>query len=1558
MASVDDRIVRMEFDNAAFERKIATTLTSLGQLEKALKFEGASKGLADVTSAADKVSFHGIAEGIEGLSKKFIALSTIAITALANITSKAVEAGLHIAKSLSLDQVIAGFKEYELNIGSIQTILANTKAEGTTLDQVNAALDQLNQYSDKTIYNFGQMAKNIGTFTAAGVDLNTSVMAIKGISNLAAISGSSADQASVAMYQLSQAISTGTVKLIDWNSVVNAGMGGEVFQKALFETGKTLGTIKDVPIGQTFEDWTSAGNSFRGSLESGWLTAEVLTTTLQGFTGDMTDAELAAKGFTAEQIAQIQKLGKTGVDAATKVRTFTGLLSTLKESIGSGWSATFRILIGNFTEATDLFTGISDTLGGMIQKSADARNELLQGWKDLGGRTVLLESIKTAIQNLGEILKPIKDAFREIFPPTTAQTLMNLTNSFKDFANALKPSQKTVENLHRIFKGFFSILGIGWEIVKQGAKFIGELLGSITGAGAGPFLDFVAKIGDFFTELYGALVKGEGIKDFFAKLTEVVKSPLPFLSELKDKIVDFFTGFDPNIGDKVSDSLGRLGDRFASLKGLADKVKDIWEPFSKAMKKVGEILDKAWDAIHDWFSELGKKIADTMGEGSFDQALDALNTALFGGIVALVAKFVHSGFKIDFGGGFLEGIKDTLGELTGVLKAMQTDIKANALLKIAGAIALLTASVLVLSLIDSAALTKALAAMAVGFGQLMATFAVVSKMNTGPMSAISFTMLAGGLTVLAGAILILSIAAKSLAELNWEELARGLVGVTVLLGIMVLAVIPLSKMQGSLISTGIGLIAIAVALNILAGAVKIFSLMSWGDMASGLAGVAIGLALLGVGMRAMPSGMALQGVGLIAVAVALNILGLAVKSFADLSWGEMAKGMVGIAGGLLIIAGAMQLMPPTMPVIGVGLLLVSVSLIAIAKAMQMMGGLSWGEIGKGLATMAASLLILAVATTAMTGSIAGAIAIGIVSASLLLLAKVLQAFASISFGDLLHGLAGVAIALAALGVAALLLQPAIPAMIALGAALILIGAGFALFGAGAMLVGKAFEMVAKSGAAGSKAFVEALKNMGRAIPAFVTGLAEGIVLLIEMIGAAAPTIAEAIGKLLAALLDQIKKLIPKLGTIIRLVMEEIFKTIQFYIPRLVETGLLIITSLLTGIRDHIPEIVTLVGEIITGFLDAFATQLAAIVDSVVNLWVTMITSVAEALGEVSATLFFGVAAAFIKGFMNGLEAAIPGPMNWFMDLANKVLKWIGNVISTLWNKGVDFITGLMSGVTSKVSDIASFFGSIAGKVLGWIGDTVGTLVSKGYGLISGFFSGISDRWTGVVNFFRGIGDKVLSAIGDLSDSLYNAGKAVIQGLWDGMQAVWHKATGWLNSLNPLNHFNDINMAKGHAIKNLVPAGKAVMQGLYNGMYDEWGNITGWLSELDPASELDRSMGDRMATVINGALTDMMSQLSTMDEFYPVITPILDLSVVAQDAKEISSLIEPAYSYAQASTIASTTTTPPDETMATPAVPGQVSFEQNIYAPKQLSTGDIYKQTRNQITMAKEELSIP
>lgn len=246
--TVDQRVVEMRFDNKQFENNVQSSLSTIDKLKRSLNLEGAAKGLENVNAAAKNCNMSGLSGAVETVRVKFSALEVMAITALANITNSALNAGKKIVSALTIDPIKTGFAEYETQINAVQTILANTSSKGTTLDQVNNALDELNKYADMTIYNFTEMTRNIGTFTAAGVDLDQSVSAIKGIANLAAVSGSTSQQASTAMYQLSQALASGTVKLQDWNSVVNAGMGGAVFQDALKETAKVHGIAIDLML--------------------------------------------------------------------------------------------------------------------------------------------------------------------------------------------------------------------------------------------------------------------------------------------------------------------------------------------------------------------------------------------------------------------------------------------------------------------------------------------------------------------------------------------------------------------------------------------------------------------------------------------------------------------------------------------------------------------------------------------------------------------------------------------------------------------------------------------------------------------------------------------------------------------------------------------------------------------------------------------------------------------------------------------------------------------------------------------------------------------------------------------------------------------------------------------------------------------------------------------------------------------------------------------------------------------------------------------------------------
>ena len=404
--TIDERVVEMRFDNQQFEKNVQTSMSTLEKLKQKLNLTGASKSLENVNKAAKNVTLTGLSNAVETVHAKFSALQVMGVTTLANITNSAVNAGKRITSALTIDPIKTGFQEYETQINAVQTILANTQSKGSTIKDVNKALDELNTYADQTIYNFTEMTRNIGTFTAAGVDLDKSVTSIKGIANLAAVSGSSSQQASTAMYQLSQALAAGKVSLMDWNSVVNAGMGGQVFQDALKRTAENMGTNVDALIKKY--------GSFRESLTQGeWLTADVLTETLTQLSGAYTKADLIAQGYTEKQAKEILELAETAKNAATKVKTFTQLWDVLKESAQSGWTQTWELIFGDFEQAKSLFSPLAEFLTGVINGMSEARNKLLEGAlaspfgklaEKIEKVTGATEKMKSATKDYGDIV--------------------------------------------------------------------------------------------------------------------------------------------------------------------------------------------------------------------------------------------------------------------------------------------------------------------------------------------------------------------------------------------------------------------------------------------------------------------------------------------------------------------------------------------------------------------------------------------------------------------------------------------------------------------------------------------------------------------------------------------------------------------------------------------------------------------------------------------------------------------------------------------------------------------------------------------------------------------------------------------------------------------------------------------------------------------------------------------------------------------------------------------------------------------------------------------------
>lgn len=371
---IDQKVVEMRFDNKQFENNVQTSLSTLDRLKKSLNMEGATKGLENVDAASKKLNFSGLSSAVETVQAKFSAFEVMAVTALANITNSAINAGKQMLHSLTIEPVSQGFNEYELKMGSIQTIMAST---GASLEEVNGYLADLNEYSDKTIYSFADMTQNIGKFTNAGVKLEDAVLAIKGISNEAAISGANTNEASRAMYNFAQALSAGHVKLIDWKSIENANMATVEFKNELLKAAEAAGTVEKQADGMyrvltknnqgsTMDMTIDATKNFNDSLNYQWMTTEVLVDTLKDYADETTE------------------IGKKAFSAAQDVKTFSQLMDTLKEAVGSGWATTWELVFGNLEEAKELWTGVSEVVGGFIERQSAARNTVLAAWNRSG----------------------------------------------------------------------------------------------------------------------------------------------------------------------------------------------------------------------------------------------------------------------------------------------------------------------------------------------------------------------------------------------------------------------------------------------------------------------------------------------------------------------------------------------------------------------------------------------------------------------------------------------------------------------------------------------------------------------------------------------------------------------------------------------------------------------------------------------------------------------------------------------------------------------------------------------------------------------------------------------------------------------------------------------------------------------------------------------------------------------------------------------------------------------------------------------------------------------
>ena len=1459
-ASVESRILSMKFENTQFERGVATTMRTLSKLTSALAFPVNKTGFDAIQDKVSKFHFGPIDSGINGLSAKFIALSTVAVTALSQITRSAISAGTEFAKQFSgMEAMSDGFSEYETKLGSVQTILSNT--DGESLRDVTDALDELNTYSDKTIYNFGEMAKNIGTFTAAGVGLDTSVQSIKGIANLAALSGSTSQQASSAMYQLSQAIAAGKVSLVDWNSVVNAGMGGKVFQEALINTAVAMGKIEEsaVSVDKATGRMLVNGKSFRESISGGesWLTSDALTNTLAQFSGDLTRLELKQQGFNKQQIDDIRKRAREATAAATKVKTFTQLVGTVRETMGSGWAKSWELIIGDFQQARKLWTGVNNVISGIFDKQAKNRNRVLSWWAKYGGRDDLLEGLGNIWKALSGVIGPIKDAFREIFPRTTARELADATEAFRKFTESLIVSDETGERIKNTFKGVFAIFGIGWEIFKGIVRYVFDFFAILSGGGPS-ILSITGGFGEMLTKLHEFLVEGGKIEAFFDALIDARRAVLEpivnVLSALVELAVDLVgSGLDSafdwlknldwgplqsllggvsGIGSNLG---GTLSGGFASFfNSIAEGIRNI----DVDLEGFGGTISAVFDTIKDAATSL-----DLPGwMGLDDAANDAADTAA-GGVDRLKEApsvlerigAAFSGFFDRFGGfgEFLKNAASRIGEFFSNLGGWLAD----------GARGMDFQDVL--ALINTGFFIGFFAMAKSFFGSLKRlsdSAAGVLDQVTENLKTMQADVKSNIVLKIAASVALLAAALVLLAGIDPIALGKSLAAVGLLLVMMKLMVssfmeIADAKWISKAIATSIQLtgvalamLGISVAMIALAGAVKILGSMDIASLGKGVGAIAAIMAIMTAATGVLgKTGGGLNMIGMatamIALAVGLTAIAGAIKLYSAIDGDTVKDGLLKVAAALGVIVLAMALMPPNILVSAGALIIVAAALVIVSNALKSLSEISGGGMFKALVSLAIALTMLAVAMAAMEVGLPGAAALLVMGFALQQLAKGIQKFADISTGGFFKAMGLMIVTFGVLAGAAILLAPVVPVLIGFSIALALFGAAAFLAGGGAMLLAAGLAALAASGTAGFAVITGIITTILEMLPLFIQQLGLALEAAAKVVIEAGPDVVEAMLVIMEELLRAVVEMAPELGDALVALILTAIKVVRETAPDLIDLGVWMIIQLAEGLIRNMGDIAETAVRLVETFVREAGSR-------------ENIRRLAEA------------ALQFIINFLNGLADAIDAKAEALGRAGGRIIKAIANGAKDAIGAALDEVFGeLKNQLAFKIADLA--------------------------------------------NDIPGIGALVPDVDG---------GKA----------------------LPPA----DVNPNTQDDLKDL----------------------------LDP----NKGKAPRGRTSRRGGVAESLkAEVEGLDDFRPTITPVLDLSEVEKEAKNVNPMLNSRVSYRGASDVSRADREMREEMLRAlekaESEPREIKFEQNNYSPKALSPVEINRRTRSQLAMAKEAL---
>lgn len=1606
MGTIDERIVKLSFDNKGFESGIQKTLQSLEALNKALEKtdnrqaakelsksmndinkilknnnlgnldkllnkqgvfskigDGVSKIGSGLVNAFKKIDFAGIgsklssmfkgstdgasalARGVESVTAKFSHLQVVAATALANITNRIVNAGIAMTKALTIDPVKDGFGEYETKMNAMQTIFANTSHKGTTYDDILKALDELNEYSDKTIYNFGQMTDNIGKFTAAGVDLDTSVSAIKGLANLAAMSGVDNARAQGVMYQASQALSKGYFQLMDWRSFTNNGMGNDRFKQLLIETGDLLGMGASAAI--------EAAGSFDESLtKSKWLTNDVMNEALKMLAGYYTEADLLQMGFSKKQAANVMDLAKQAEESATQIRTVTQLFDTMKEAVGSGWAKTWEWIIGDKEQATETLTGISKAFENMIKPGIEARNKMFEEWNKGGGRDSIISGFTNIFGSIGKVAGSVKDAFRDIFPAMTGQKLIDISKGFEKLTENLKVSDKTAAKIKDTFKGVFSV----FDLAKTGVTSIFKAFSGGGGLFSGLgniFLSATSTIGKFFSSINDG-VKSSGI---FDKISSGISNGLKSITNGFQQAGEIIKGMFKYLLDFDFGPVFDIFQPFAT--GLGKGLQDIMSGFGKMLGGFN---------INGLMSTLGL----LAGKGAFDKLKSIFDDV--GDSVKGLSKIFGDLTSIP------KNISEVLKSTTEALKAMTTDIQAGALLKIAGAITLLALSLSTLATIDQGGLETALSGLTVLFIELIAAFAALSKVtSTGTGKGGFLGNLLGGffgkgelvttaaaLVGFAAAILVLSAAVKALSSMNPGELMTGLAGVAGSMLVLVGAAKLLDGVKVPLIKAGASMILVAAALNVMASAVKKFAEINPNNMLVGLMGIAatlvelaafmkladfgglnvssavglLGVAaallvlqnavskfgsmdlggmvqgLLGVAgalgiiagfshLAGSATSMLVMAAALVVMGGALHVLSSAVRSMAGMDWMDIARGLTVMAGSLAILAAAVKLMSGVgLLAVGAGLVVASAGLMMLSNAMKSLAEMSWQEMARGLVAMAGGLLVLGVATAAMSGMVVGAGALLLLAAAMAVLTPQLIAMSNLSWGQIGAGLAMLAGSLLILGVAGVAAVAIAPGLAILAVSILALGVGCLAAGAGVAMFATGLATLAAVGAGGMFAITEAIHNLINLLPQVGTKLGEFVTNMATAFAQGIPQIANAMGQAMVGLLDSIRTYGPQIVAVGTELIVMLCNALIQAGPKLVDVAVRLIVMLVDALASAAGQLASAGADLVINLINGLSSRIGDIIQAAIDLGIALIDGLAQGIqnnaervgtalgnlikvavdsaGTVCKAALKELGSSGMVQLAAGITSGAGKAVSAMGQAVSKAIQSAKSKASQFLSAGKQWVSSLASGVRGAVGTVTGAIGSLVSSAVSKARSAASQFLSAARAWVSQLASGIRSGASQAASAVRSCVTSAVSAARGAASQFVSAGKSMIQGLISGIKSAAASVASAAKSVVQ----GAINAAKSalkinSPSKVFIAIGKSTNEGFVKGIEADANKSANAAENL--AYDVIDAMQSTISRVTNAINADM--------DMNPTIRPVLDLSNIEAGARSLNGMLD-------------------------------------------------------------------